>query len=228
MTDLPINFQEVLRYMGAANAPEFLQTAQKAAEDLRQALSPKYLYLKFPLVFDQTVPIVGNTGLSLPGNDIRLHLAGCHSCYLLAGTLGAGADRKLRLSSHHSMLYSLALDACATEFIESLLNRAEDAICRAEEQSGRYITSRYSPGYGDLPITLQRQFLALCDAPRKIGLSATEANILTPKKSVTAIIGVSDGPVSGRQRGCQSCRMMEHCTFRKAGTTCANQRLYSN
>ena len=52
------------------------------------------------------------------------------------------------------------------------------------------MTPRFSPGYGDLPIELQRDFLTLLDASRKIGLTATESSMLVPSKSITALIGI--------------------------------------
>ena len=87
-------------------------------------------------------------------------------------------------------------------------------------QDGYFVTGRFSPGYGDLPIDLQRDLLALCDAPRRIGLSATPSNLLTPGKSVTALLGISAHPVSGRARGCGTCRLSADCPYRKRGTHC--------
>lgn len=52
------------------------------------------------------------------------------------------------------------------------------------------INWRYSPGYGNLDISIQRELLKSLDAERTIGLTASSHNILIPRKSVTAIIGV--------------------------------------
>ena len=52
---------------------------------------------------------------------------------------------------------------------------------------------RFSPGYGDLPLELQGELLHLLDAPRKIGLCASASHILTPRKSVTAILASPGG-----------------------------------
>ena len=47
---------------------------------------------------------------------------------------------------------------------------------------------RYSPGYGDWDLPVQREVLELVEA-KSIGLSLTETFILQPRKSVTAVIG---------------------------------------
>ena len=71
-------------------------------------------------------------------------------------------------------------------------------------------------------LTVQGEFLALLDAPRRLGLCATGSSILTPRKSVTAVIGVGEPGVESipRERGCGSCSLRETCAFRRAGTSC--------
>ena len=61
-----------------------------------------------------------------------------------------------------------------------------------------YTRPRFSPGYGDLPINMQKDIFAALDCPRKIGLSLNESLLMSPSKSVTAIIGVSARPKQGR------------------------------
>ena len=65
-----------------------------------------------------------------------------------------------------------------------------------------------------------REALALLDAPRQIGLGLTDSCILTPRKSVTAILGLAVRPQTKRFRGCAHCSMFETCSYRKAGKTC--------
>ena len=138
----------------------------------------------------------------------------------MAATLSAGVDGLLRQSQLRDLGRSLVLEACATAAIEEVCDRGE-AMIRGQ-YPGRVLTSRYSPGYGDLPVTVQGAFLALLDAPRRLGLCATGSSILTPRKSVTAVIGVREAgagtPEDGR--GCAVCRLRESCPYRKAGTVC--------
>lgn len=220
---LSAELDEVLRYMGANSSdPELVERAKNAIRTLNQAITPKYIYQKLNISFVTEGILITDTKVLLPGKDITFHFKYCHACYLLAGTLGAGADRIIRLTSLHSMLDGLALNSAATELTEKLMDAAETDIDEKESKNGNFITSRFSPGYGDLPISLQKNLLTLCDAPRKIGLSATENDILTPKKSVTALIGVSSQPTSGKMKGCAFCNMRKICTFRKAGKTCGS------
>ncbi len=217
------NLDEVLRYMGADRSdPQLVETAERSVAVLSKAIAPKYIYRKFDILREPAGIRLAGSDVILIGQDIALHLKGCQACYLLAGTLGASADRTIKLGSLKSMLEGLALNSAATELTENLMDSAQAEIGQKEAENGGYLTSRFSPGYGDLPISLQKELLFLCDAPRKIGLSVTENNILTPKKSVTAILGVSDHPTLGKIKGCAFCNMRERCTFRKAGTTCGH------
>ena len=45
---------------------------------------------------------------------------------------------------------------------------------------------------GDLPLTAQREFLKALDAERLIGVHLNEACVMTPSKSVTAVIGLKE------------------------------------
>ena len=82
------------------------------------------------------------------------------------------------------------------------------------------MTTRFSPGYGDYPIELQKSFLHILDAPRKIGLTANDSFLLTPVKSVTAIIGLSENPIERKKRGCAICNMNQSCIYRRNGEHC--------
>ena len=49
---------------------------------------------------------------------------------------------------------------------------------------------RFSPGYGDVPLSLQRDVLAVLDAQRKLGITLSDTFFMTPCKSVTAFVGI--------------------------------------
>jgi len=64
-----------------------------------------------------------------------------------------------------------------------------DAIVQSEvTRSGYGRTMRYSPGYGDWDLTVQKELLGMVEA-KSIGVTCTDTFILQPRKSVTAVIG---------------------------------------
>lgn len=111
------------------------------------------------------------------------------------------------------------LDACGSAWVETGCDMAQAEI--AERFAPRFLTDRFSPGYGDLPLSLQPAVLGALDAERRLGIHLSDSFLMTPAKSVTAVIGVADTPQPARVRGCGYCAMREICEYRKGGTTCA-------
>ena len=90
----------------------------------------------------------------------------------------------------------------------------------AEEMAPRFLTDRFSPGYGDMPLDDQHALFRILNVSRRIGISLSESGLMIPQKSVTALIGVADRPQPKRSRGCASCGMRENCPYRKGGKSC--------
>ena len=82
------------------------------------------------------------------------------------------------------------------------------------------ITFRYSPGYGDLPLDIQSDFLKSINAEKLIGLTVSSHNLLMPRKSVTAVIGIIDKKYEQHKKGCEVCKNYENCSFRREGISC--------
>lgn len=215
-----LDLNEVLRYMGCPpeKADEDLRTLIGAcAGQLLAAVRPRWTYRIFDVTLEEEgVRLSG--GLLLPGEDLKRHLAGCRRAAVFCATLSAQADALIRRAESGDMLRALALDCCATAAVEQVCDQAEQEL--QAMFPGCYFPFRFSPGYGDLPITLQNSILTLLDAPRKIGLCASASHILTPRKSVTAILGVADQPVAQTQRSCISCPAHDSCQYRKSGGHC--------
>ena len=153
----------------------------------------------------------------LQGNDINEHLEGCAKVIVFAATLGAASEKLIRTAEISDMAYAVVLDAYASAFIEDYCDRCEEELrCK----TGGFFTWRYSPGYGDYPISVQSDFIRFLSADKQIGLTATENHILIPRKSVTAIIGISENGMQDEKYGCDSCNMRETCKYRKDGQSC--------
>lgn len=221
MEQLNIDRAEALRYLGYAGQTPDEQTAaliDSCRAAIREAARPRTVWRQFTL---SDAMQVGGSDFVLQGEDIRAHLAGCDRCILLAATLGPDIERLIAAQQVTDMARAVVLDACATTAIEEVCDGLQSRLAAQAAQTGGYLTARFSPGYGDWPIDSQREFVRLLDTYRKIGLTATADCILTPKKSVTAVIGVADHPVrTGYRKSCAACALRETCQFRKAGTRC--------
>lgn len=215
-----LNTDEVLRYMGCP--PDKADGALRAqvegcARELLGAVRPRWSWRAVTIAFeDGGVRLEG--GLLLPGADLKAHLAGCGRGLVFCATLGAEVDALIRRAERLDMARALALDCCASAAVEEVCDQIE------EELQGKFpgcsFPFRYSPGYGDLPLEVQGPLLELLDAPRRVGLCATSSHLLTPRKSVTAILGVAVGEVERKKRSCLGCPARDGCQYRKAGGHC--------
>jgi len=213
---------EVLRYLGYQGqelTPGLDLMIEDCMQVMRQAVSPFQTRKTFNIRFQTDGIHLENTGITLSGKDIRLHLAGCGQAVLLAATLGAAADSLIRHWEAADITRSLVFDACATQYIEQCCDELEEQVKQEASERGLAITSRFSPGYGDLPLDTQPKLLAVLDAGRRIGLTCTERFILIPRKSVTALIGLGKD-LQKRPGGCESCPLNKKCSFMKGKRDC--------
>ncbi|MBE6852048.1 MAG: methionine synthase [Ruminococcus sp.] len=216
-----INRPEALRYLAChdENISELESGIMDRCEsELVGILSPRFVYRYFDIeVSADKVKLIG-ANLILDGADISAHLNECSGVVLIAATLGADADALIRKMQITDMARAVITDALASAAIEQVCVAAEEKI--KSEHTGKYFTWRYAPGYGDFSIEIQKRFLDVLDAPRKIGLCTSESSMLTPIKSITSVMGVSETPLSHKMRGCITCDMREKCRFRKRGLHC--------
>lgn len=213
--------EEALRYLGAAGAPEALRRQVAGeAETLSAQFRPRHVCKVCELDFQGEEIFLCGTAVVLKGGTALKMLAQCHRAALLACTLGARFDLALTAVQARDMARAVILDACGSALVEQGCDEAEKEL--SARFPGRYLTDRFSPGYGDLPLELQRDICAALDTPRRLGLHVTESLLLNPVKSVTAVIGLSDRPQMARIRGCAYCQMRERCTLRKGGKHCGN------
>ena len=215
------NIEEVLRYLSVRGEPpeELRAQAERIARELAETLQPKYVYRVFPLEHTAEGAALSGGGVTLTGDLARKMLQSCDAAALLCCTLGMAFEQRLRASERRDMGKAVILDACGSAWVEAGCDAAEREI--AERFAPRYLTDRFSPGYGDLPLSLQPAVLAALDAERRLGIHLSDSFLLTPSKSVTAVIGISDEPQPARVRGCGYCAMRENCDYRKGGTRCA-------
>ena len=211
--------EEVLQYLhwrGGEIPPEVNAQIDRCIAETLAVIQPRYTYRHFQLHHTPEGVYLCDTDILLPGQDIRSLLADCQSCVLMAATLGAALEAHIRRAQVRDLTRAVILDCCGSAAIEAVCDAVEQHICT----HAPFLTDRFSPGYGDMPIDFQYELIGLLDTARQIGLTLTDSYILMPRKSVTAIIGFAKQPQTKRFRGCAYCSMFENCTFRKAGKTC--------
>ena len=206
---------EALRYMGhrGEDIDEQLdKLITKCEKEVLSCVKPRFVYKVCDISREEKGILVKDTNLFLTGNSIKKHLDGCDKAVLMAVTISADADRLIRIAQIRDMAEAVAIDSLCSVAVEQACDRAELII--KEENPGYYQTFRFGLGYGDLPISLQGQFLHVLNAPKQIGLNVSSTDMLTPTKSVTAIIGISDTQEKCHIKGCEACEKKD-CIYRR-------------
>jgi hypothetical protein len=214
------NRREVLQYLlwrGGKIEPKIDRMIDDCMAETIRVARPRCVWRVMHLDRENNAPEI-----AFSGENIRSLLADCDRVILFAATLGTEFEMLIRRAQARDLTRALILDACGNAAIERVCDQAVLEIQKTYP-TFRYLTDRFSPGYGDLDIRFQQEMLMLTDAPRKIGLTMTDTFILVPRKSVTALIGVANCPQKRRFRGCAYCAMFENCSFRKAGKTCGEE-----
>ena len=206
-----LNRSEAVRYLGGAGIQlnyrmdVLMNECEKA---VLEKAAPAFLYIEKDLPCDEL----------MGGNDIKAHLDGCEKAIVMCATIGPDIDKLIRVVQISDMAGAVVTDSLASVAIEQVCTEFDSII--AEKYSGYNMTFRFSPGYGDYPIEKQKIILQMLDAPKKIGLCSNDNFLLTPTKSVTAVLGLSKNPIERKKRGCAICNMKETCQFRRKGLHC--------
>jgi hypothetical protein len=213
MSELPLRQAEILRYLGYRRKMTLTAETSALIDDvIAETLAvakPRFTWRISPLEECATGVLVPDVALNLPGKSIQAHLAGATQVALLAATLGTEVERFIRRYEITDMARAQIMDAVCVEYIETICDLAQ-VVLAAELPMGVTQNRRFSPGYGDLPLAVQPDFLAALDAPRKLGLALTDTMLMIPRKSVTAVIGLFTADKLARPRFTPRCDLQKN------------------
>lgn len=207
------DFAEVARYVGYS---KFHFPDKKISDMIKSGCFKLFSVLKPQAIFEEFALNIkkndGNDGnfVSLPKNkienlqnsdfkisfenivffskDLGRNLKDCSSVYLTAATIGPQVDNVIRREQILNPAMAVILQGAGAMFIEKLVDYANSVIKDDAKRHSKKIKPRYSPGYGDVPLEIQKVFFNLLPCT-KIGLTLMDSLIMAPEKSVTAFIG---------------------------------------
>lgn len=213
---IKIASQEIYRYLGYGKNladPAVKSIAEACLAEMQPKLSCRACFDSFPVRFLPDETDFGFTATS--SRAVRKNLTACHKIILFTATVGFDVDRIIQKYSALSPVCALAAQAIGTAAIEAWC----DLLCRqfasSEQKNGNYLRPRFSPGYGDLPLEMQKNVFRVLDCPRKIGVSLNESLLMSPSKSVSALVGVSKQNTPCNESGCEVCKNI-NCEYRRS------------
>ena len=157
---------------------------ERCLNRLTEVMKGRYAYVRVPVEFPSAGICRFDFGV-IESNDLYKNLCGCREAFLLAVTLGIGVDRLLCRLNLLSQTEHFLTDALASAAAEALCDSVNRTIAE-----GLLLKPRFSPGYGDVPLSVQGPILHRLRADSTLGITLNEAFLMTPVKSVTAIAGI--------------------------------------
>ncbi len=211
--------EDALRFMCVppSGYEKMLPIAQRGFDELENFVQPRKIWARFPLKINDGKISIGDGSVSCRSKNLAKLFQNCHDCVAMAATLGPEVDRQTQFLGKIDMAHAVAFDACASVLADSLCDEIEREI-RSLLTAGEFLTARFSPGYGDLPMEFTGELLKILDAPRRIGLTLSRRGMMIPIKSVTALVGISGRPEK-EKRSCDECALVS-CQFRRKGGFC--------
>lgn len=208
---------EALRYMGYRGQKmddEIAGLLDRCIDEVKNISNASSIYEIRDIKSSEEGMCLEGTTLVLRGEDIEAYLDEAEKCAVMAATLGLEVDKRITFYSRTDLTKALIFDACATEAIEALCDTIEEEIKGKAKGMGLIATPRFSPGYGDFSIDIQKEIVKVLKTYERIGLSVNESGIMIPRKSVTAFIGLQRENWDKKEHKCRNCRDIG-CRFRK-------------
>lgn len=182
-----------LRYLGIRGAEPDEGTSERLsrAEELCAEGGARGLFRVFAIGERDAEGVhLEGSALVLPGEHIARHLEGASFAALLVATLGLDNERLIRRETALSATDGMLVDAASSSMAEEAARALHEHVRAWAAERGLRAGTRFSPGYGDLPLEVQPAFLEAVGAGKILGVGTTPANLLVPSKSVTAVAGL--------------------------------------
>ena len=131
--------------------------------------------------------------IELGGYDIKSHylakgLENSTQAIFIWATLGKELDDKIHaLLSEDKIYKATLLDELASFAVDFLIDKLYLRLKQDYIKKRKFLTLRYSPGYGDIDLDESEKLIKLDDACP----ISYNGSMLVPQKSITAIVGIS-------------------------------------
>jgi hypothetical protein len=182
-------YREIARYWRADLAhAETRALLESCVAEATPALSPAVCFTELDVCVRGDE--VAFAHVRVKSRDLARYLAGAEKMLLFAATLGARFERLLQKYVKLAPARALCFDALGSERIEALCDTFCEEMGKQYGESGVSLKPRFSPGYGDVPLSLQREVTEILQCHRHVGIGLTEGLLMTPSKSVTAFVAL--------------------------------------
>ena len=197
MSPGPRDYSETARYLGYQKLTvpdeEISELIKSAADEMLKVIKPQAVYEEFDLnvEYDEEAEsgLVEFADVKIPSKDLARNLRECSQVVIFASTLGPQCDQLIRRTQVKDQVKAAVFQATGAMYIEKCVDLLNEQIKDEAQAQGKSVRPRFSPGFGDVNLEVQKDFFRLLPCSR-IGLTLMDTLIMSPEKSVTAFIGI--------------------------------------
>lgn len=183
-----INRREAMRYAGVSKPDAALdELLDSVIAEVGTQLPGKCVYTVIDPKLDGGELI---DRMKRSSSDFRKYAQRAELYCIIVCTAGYTLDRLIARFNLISPARALMINAYGAERVERVADALCDEIAMQYSRDGYTAKPRFSPGYGDLSLEFQRDIFALLDPPSRIGVSLGDSLIMTPSKSISAIVAL--------------------------------------
>ncbi len=181
----PVNKKEVLRYLSAKHTSAETDALIASATELALPhIKTRCVFRYFDISVEGDLCDLGFCAVK--SHSLGINLKGCKKIALVCATVGLEIDRLVKRYSLVRPSLSHAISAVGSERIEALMDNFSEFL----KQNFTVVRPRFSAGYGDLDLSVQEKIFSALHPEQSLGLTLNESLIMSPAKSVSAIIGI--------------------------------------
>lgn len=164
---------------------EQLKLVQSAINEVKRFARPQFVFRFLKLLENNEGHLVVDASLNIGYDSLQklFRAKNSNSVCILVSTLGPAIDKRVSQLADIDSGKMILFDACSNAYIEEETNRFQERLNLGEE------TFRFAPGYGDVPLEVEREIFDLMPEIKKIGIELDECNLMHPFKSMTGFIG---------------------------------------
>ncbi len=155
------------------------------------------------------------------GDDIKSYANGSNEIAVFILTLGVEVDKHIKRLEKLDKLEYVVFDKVASYYIEELADDLQDEIKEQLLKNNKFMLNRFSTGYGDYPLSVNKKIVEFLDGNR-LGVFLTDKNMFIPSKTICGIVAAGDS--KDYFNFCKTCNLGGECSHLKKGGRCFEQR----
>lgn len=179
----PVDYSEALRY---ARTNKSDCASVKLLEECIRELGSVEGKVSFCKLFVKTEDNhINFDKFSLTSKNLADFFVDTEETILFVATVGLVFDRLVTKYALISPAKALMFQALGAERVEALCQVFTDYI---KEEYDLLSAPRFSPGYGDAPLCVQKDIISLLNGNKTCGVFVNDSFLLSPSKTVTAFM----------------------------------------